>query len=106
MFRHFPILTFLFVFSEAGDTRSRAGTLSRNLPLLWHTGMSKSLCLLITSHGDLHIYFDGRYIKKLESGLPVDKPLWGAVDVSGRCIRVKSELLCEPLEGEKGDLMT
>lgn len=81
--------------------KKRANTLERNLPLLWHTGINKSLCLLTTSHGDLHIYLDGRYIKKLESGLPVDKPLWGAVDVSSRCIRVKSELLCEPLNGRK-----
>ena len=78
--------------------------MARNLPLLWDTGISKSLCLLLTANGELHIYFDGKHIKKLESGLLVDKPLWGAVDVSGRCVKIKSELLYKPSEGETGEL--
>ena len=82
--------------------RPRAGTLARNLPLLWDTGISKSLCLYLTPNGELHIYFDGKHIKKIESGLPVDVPLWGAVDVSGRCVQIKSQLLLKPLEGEAG----
>jgi hypothetical protein len=86
--------------SEAGDMRSRAGTSARNLPLLWDAAISKSLCLYLTPNGELHIYFDGKHIKKIESGLPVDVPLWGAVDVSGRCVQIKSQLLLKPLEGE------
>jgi hypothetical protein len=91
--------------SEAGDMRPRAGTLARNLPLLWDTGISKSLCLYLTPNGELHIYFDGKHIKKMESGLPVDVPLWGAVDVSGRCVKIKSQLL-KPLEGEAATTTT
>ena len=64
--------------------------------------MNKSVCLLLTAKGDLHIYFDERHITKLESGLPVDKPLWGAVDVSGKCARIKSEQLRKPLKRKTG----
>ena len=82
--------------------RQRAGSLAQNLPLLWETSISKSLCLYLTPNGELHIYFDGKHKKKMESDLPVDVPLWGAVDVSGKCVQIKSHLLLKPMEGEAG----
>ena len=49
--------------------------------------------LIITSSGNLHIYFNGKYMKKVATELPIDVSLWGAVDVYGKCSRIKSEIL-------------
>ena len=32
------------------------------------------------------------------TGLPVNKPLWGAVDVYGNCTKIKSEMLSGELD--------
>ena len=39
------------------------------------------------------------YYLKVASGLPVNNHLWGAVDVYGRCAKIKSELLSGELDG-------
>ena len=74
---------------------------------LWHDGQvvraalpnisglntGQSVGLQLTLDGQLHIYINGRYRECGASGLPVHKPLWGALDVFARCIKIKSELL-------------
>ena len=52
-----------------------------------------SVGLLITATGSLHIYFNGKLVERIATGLPVNQPLWGVVDVYGTCIKVKSEVL-------------
>ena len=59
---------------------------------------NQKIGLLISSDAHLHIYLNGHHIAKV-SGLPVDSHLWGAVSVSGDCIRIKSELLSGELDG-------
>ena len=54
--------------------------------------------LLITIHGDLHLYIDRNHAKKIATGLPVNKPLWGAVDALGSCTKVKSDILSGKLQ--------
>ena len=49
--------------------------------------------LLITIYGDLHLYIDGYHAERIATGLPVDKPLWGAVDALSSCTKVESYVL-------------
>ena len=70
-----------------------------SLPHNWDVGMSDSAALFLANNGDLHLYCDGEYATQLKSGLPVDKHLWGAVDVSGACVQIKSEILSRPDKG-------
>ena len=80
---------------------------------LWHNGSSsgfphlpslddlttnQSVGLLVTTNGQLHLYLDGRHVQEVATGLPVTTPLWGAVDVYGGCIKIKSEILSGELE--------
>ena len=58
--------------------------------------MSRSAALLLTENGNLHLYCDGVYVRRLQTGLPVDKPLYGGVDVLGDCVQLKSEILSLP----------
>ena len=58
--------------------------------------MSKSAALFLTKDGDLHLYCDEMYAKTLQTGLPVDEPLYGGVDVLGCCVQIKSEILRHP----------
>ena len=61
---------------------------------LHHLFTDQTVGLLITIHGDLHLYINGHHAEKIATGLPVkDKPLWGAVDALGSCTKVKSEVL-------------
>ena len=53
----------------------------------------ESVGLLLTATGSLHIYFNGKLVERIATGLPVNQPLWGVVDVYGTCIKVKSEVL-------------
>ena len=49
--------------------------------------------LLISTNGQLHLFLDGQHAAKLAIGLPIHKFLFGAVDVYGRCTKIKSEIL-------------
>ena len=73
-----------------------------DLPFLRELLTGQTVGLLITTHGDLHLYIDGCDVKKIASGLPVDKPLWGAVDALGKCTKVKSDILSGELSHDFG----
>ena len=85
----------MFVLYINSEKVSRTGTLPHN----WDISMSDSAALYLTAEGELHLYCDEEYARHLASGLPVHKPLWGAVDVFGNCVQLKSELLIWPDEG-------
>ena len=55
--------------------------------------------LLIDNTGALHIFFNGTSSEKLVAGLPINKRLWGIVDVRGNCNKIKSEMLSGKLDG-------
>ena len=67
--------------------------ISNSLLNLEELETESSVGILISADGHLHIYIDGRYIMCAGSELPVSQPLWGAVDVFGNYIKIKSELL-------------
>ena len=66
--------------------------LSTDLPNINDLITDQSVGLLVSADGHLHVYIDGRYVKKVASNLPKQR-LWGAVDVHGTCIKIKSEVL-------------
>ena len=49
--------------------------------------------ILLLPNGELHIYWNGEHKMKGATHLPVDKPLWGVVDVYGDTVTVEAELL-------------
>ena len=69
-----------------------------DLPHVHHLLTDQTVGLLITIHGDLHLYINGRHAKKVATGLPVNKPLWGAVDALSSCTKIKSEILSKELQ--------
>ena len=71
---------------------------SPELTDIGYLNTNQTIGFLISSNGRLHIYLDGCHITTV-SGLPVDSHLWGAVDVYGRCYKIKSELLSGELDG-------
>ena len=58
-----------------------------------------SVGLLIDNTGALHIFFNGTSSERLATGLPINKRLWGVVDVCGDCSKIKSEMLSGKLDG-------
>ena len=73
-------------------------TCSPELSDIYNLNTNQAIGLLVSSDGRLHVYIDGRHITTV-SGLPVDSHLWGAVNVFGRCTKIKSELLSGELDG-------
>ena len=64
-----------------------------DLPSLYDLSRGQSVGLLVTPNGQLHLYLDGQHRKMIATGLPVNVPLWGAADIHGPCIKIKSEIL-------------
>ena len=73
--------------------------ISTDLPDLLYLEHHQTVGLLLTSDGQLHVYYDGRHTKKVPTNLPANHHLWGAVDVYGVCTKIKSELLSGELDG-------
>ena len=71
----------------------------RHLPPLDAFTRDDAVGLLITATGDLHIYFNGKSVQKVATGLPMNKPLWGVADVRGNCSKIKSEILSGKMDG-------
>ena len=83
---------------------------------MWHSGRmvctglpnisdlkaQQTVGLLLSEEGNLHVYLNGRYVQSAASGLPVDQPLWGAVDLFDRCTKIRSELLTSELNRVAG----
>ena len=58
-------------------------------------GDSVGCCL--TGGGDLEIYINGQKRAVGWRNVPVDKPLWGVVDICGRARTIQSEFYCGKL---------
>ena len=70
-----------------------------HLPNLDGFKVKNKIGLLLLPNGEFHLFFDGKHSAKVATGLPVDKLLFGAVDVIGKCTKVKSEILSGELDG-------
>ena len=64
-----------------------------NIPSLHNLSIQQNIGVQISSNGQLHLFIDGKHMDCVATGLPVNKPLWGAVDVCGTCTKIKSEML-------------
>ena len=64
-----------------------------HLPPLHQLSTHQTVGLLISTSSHLHVYIDGCHSECIASGLSVNKPLFGAVDVCGKCTKIKSEFL-------------
>ena len=53
----------------------------------------------ISDTGKMNIFLNGKFSETIASDLPTDTHLYGAVDVCGRCSKIKSELLSGELDG-------
>ena len=69
-----------------------------NMPALNDLSIRQSVGLQISTNGQLHLFIDGKHMDCVATDLPVNKPLWGAVDVCGRCTKIKSEMLSGELD--------
>ena len=73
--------------------------ITTDLPDINELRLHQTVGLLLTRDGKLHIYHDGRHTKKVATDLPVNHHLWEALDVYGKCAKIKSELLSGELDG-------
>ena len=70
-----------------------------HLPSLHDFNVGNKIGLLVLPNGELHLFLDGKNSTQVATGLPVHKPLFGAVDVRYRCSKIKSEILSGELDG-------
>ena len=70
-----------------------------HLPSLHDCEVGNKIGLLLLPNGELHLFLDGKNSAQLATGLPVRESLFGAVDVYGRCTKIKSEILSGELDG-------
>ena len=70
-----------------------------NLPSLTTLNKNQKVGILLSASGNLHVYVDGKHVEMVATKLPVNQPLWGAVDMRGTCIAISSEMLCGKLCG-------
>ena len=70
-----------------------------HLPSLDDFNVGNNVGLLLLPNGELHLFLDGKNSAQLATGLPVHKSLFGAVDVCGRCTKIKSDILSGELDG-------
>ena len=54
--------------------------------------------LLLLPNGELHLFLDEKNSAKVATGIPVHKSLFGALEVYGRCAKIKSEMLSGELD--------
>ena len=64
-----------------------------DIPSLFDLTLGQTVGLLVTRSGELHLFLNRVHHKMIASGLPINTPLWGAVDVYGTCTKIKSETL-------------
>ena len=72
---------------------NRSSTEFPNIPPLHNVSTCQKVGLQISTNGQLHLFIDEQHMECIATGLPVNKPLWGAVNVFGDCTKIKSEML-------------
>ena len=77
---------------------NKSSTKFPNIPSLNDLSIRQSVGLQISTNGKFHLFINGKHMDCVATGLPVNKPLWGAVDVRGRCTKIKSEMLSGELD--------
>ena len=78
---------------------NRKRTRFHHLPSLDDLKTGERVAIHISDTGKMNIFFNGKFSETIASGLPTDTHLYGAMDVWGRCSKIKSELLSGELDG-------
>ena len=73
--------------------RSGRGRMIPGLPRLIGLTPGQSVGVAVTHKGELHIFFNGKHLGQIANNIPIDTPIWGVVDMYGRCTKIKSEIL-------------
>ena len=69
-----------------------------NISSLNNLSIQQNIGVQISSNGQLHLFIDGKHMDCVATGLPVNKPLWGVVNVGDSCTKIKSEMLSGELD--------
>ena len=77
---------------------NQSSTKFPNIPSLNNLSIHQSVGVQISTNGQFHLFIDGKHMDCVATGLPVNKPLWGAVDVRYNCTKIKSEMLSGELD--------
>ena len=88
-----------WVYGDNQLLHNKTATDFPHLPSLDYPPVGFSVGLLIDNTGALHIFFNGTSSKRLATGIPIHKPLWGMADLCGMCSKIKSEMLSGKLDG-------
>ena len=79
---------------------NRKQTIFPDLPYLSDLGTQQRVGFQITENGDFNILFtDRNYMKTVATGLQVHQAIFGVVNVSYDCVKIKSEILSGELVG-------
>ena len=70
----------------------------QNFPSLRTLTIHQTVGLQISTNGKLHLFIDKQHVNCVATGLPVNTPLWGAVNVRYSCTKIKSEMLSGELD--------
>ena len=77
---------------------NQSSTKFPNIPSLDGLSIPPKIGLQKSTNGQLHMFINHQHMECISTGLPVNKPLWGAVDVRGGCTKIKSEMLSGELD--------
>ena len=72
---------------------NQSSTEFHNIPYLNDLSIHQKIGLQISTNGELYMFIDDQHMQCIATGVPVNKPLWGAVDVLGHYTKIKSEML-------------
>ena len=78
---------------------NHSSTKYSHLPRVRDLKVGNKIGLLLLPNGKLYLFIDGKHSAEVATGLPIHKSLFGAVDVYGRCTKIKSEILSGELDG-------
>ena len=77
---------------------NQSSTVFPNIPSLYNLSIQQNVGVQISSNGQFHLFINGKHMDCVATDLPVNKPLWGVVDVYAICTKIKSEMLSGELD--------
>ena len=86
-------------YDEQSLYHNRKETTFPDIPSLYDLRTQQRVGFQITENGELNLFIDGNFMKTVATGLPVHQAIFGAVDVYGKCAKIKSDILSGELDG-------
>ena len=83
-----------YVYLDSNKLKYKGESLSSLDFSTYHLKTGQSVGILLTKKRDLHWFVDDEWRGSAQlTGYPLDKEVWGLVDVCARCTCVKAEIL-------------